>query len=83
MKFSHGFFLTLLAIIFTIGLTFLSVELPALVDTFLHRNIAFLDVATGAGAESEYKTELLPSPLDWICLCRCDYTTDYRRIHHQ
>jgi len=50
--------LTLLAIIFTIGLTFASVEFPRLVDSFLHQKINFLDVATGSGAESDFKTEL-------------------------
>jgi HEAT repeat protein/protein-S-isoprenylcysteine O-methyltransferase Ste14 len=57
-KFVYGFLLTLLAIIFTIGLTFASLELPRLLDSFLHRNVDFLDVATGSGAESDYKTEL-------------------------
>ncbi len=57
-RFAYGFLLTLLAIIFTIGLTFASLELPRLVDSFLHRNFDFLDVATGSGAESDYKTEL-------------------------
>jgi HEAT repeat protein/protein-S-isoprenylcysteine O-methyltransferase Ste14 len=58
LKLSHGILLTVLAIIFTIGLTFASVELPGLVDSFLHRHVDFLDVATGSGAESEFKTEL-------------------------
>jgi HEAT repeat protein/protein-S-isoprenylcysteine O-methyltransferase Ste14 len=58
IRFAHGFLLTLLAIIFTIALTFASLELPRLVDSFLHRNVDFLDVATGSGAESDYKTGL-------------------------
>lgn len=58
IKSSFGLFLTLLAIAFTIGLTFVSVELPRVVDSFLNQNFDSLDVATGSGAESEYKTSL-------------------------
>lgn len=66
LKLSHGILLTLLAITFTIGLTFASIELPRLVDSFLHRNIDFLDVATVSKDHanrdpegiSEFKTEL-------------------------
>lgn len=51
-------FLALLAIIFTIGLTFASVELPRLLDTLIGKNIDTLDVATGLNTLSDYKTEL-------------------------
>jgi len=65
-KLSHGILLTLLALIFTIGLTFASIELPRLVDSFLGRNIGTPDVATVSrdrdywDPESigEFKTEL-------------------------
>lgn len=58
IKLSLGFFLTILAAIFTIGLTFASVELPRIVDTLLHEKIDFLDVATGLDEVTAYKTEL-------------------------
>lgn len=58
IKLSHGLLLTLLAIIFTIGLTFSSVELPRLVDLFLYQKFDFPDVGTGSGADSEFKTDL-------------------------
>ena len=58
IKFSHGLLLTLLAVVFTIGLTFVFVELPAIVDNFLHQHFNFPGVATGAGGMTEYKTEL-------------------------
>ena len=54
----HFSFLALLAIIFTIGLTFASIELPRLLDTFLAKNVETPDVATGMNALSDYKTEL-------------------------
>ena len=54
----HFSFLALLAIIFTIGLTFASIELPRLLDTFLAKNVETPDVATGLNALSDYKTEL-------------------------
>jgi len=61
IKLSHGIILTLLAVIFTIGLTFASVELPRLADKLLDRNIDFLDVATGQNELTDYKTELFLS----------------------
>jgi len=51
-------FLALLAVIFTIGLTFASVELPRLLDTFLAKNIDTPDVVTGQDAQSAYRTDL-------------------------
>jgi HEAT repeat protein/protein-S-isoprenylcysteine O-methyltransferase Ste14 len=58
LKLSHGLLLTLLALIFTIGLTFTSVELPRLVDSFLNQKFNFPNIGTGAGANSEFKTDL-------------------------
>jgi HEAT repeat protein/protein-S-isoprenylcysteine O-methyltransferase Ste14 len=57
-RFKHLSFLAFLAIIFTIGLTFASIELPRLLDAFLAKNIDTPDVATGLNALSDYKTEL-------------------------
>jgi protein-S-isoprenylcysteine O-methyltransferase Ste14 len=51
-------FLTLLAIVFTAGLTFASVELPRSLDAFLNENISTPDVATGLNELSNYKTDL-------------------------
>ncbi len=61
IKLNHGILLTLLALVFTLGLTFASVELPRLVDTLLHKNIDFLDVATGQDELTAYKTEIFLS----------------------
>ncbi len=58
IKFIHGLLLTLLAIVFTIGLTFSSVELPRLVDSFLHQKLNFPNIGTGSGGDSEFKTDL-------------------------
>lgn len=51
-------FLTLLALVFTIGLTFTAVELPKLADSFLDRSVNFPDLATGQNADTEYYTQL-------------------------
>ena len=58
IKLSHGLLLTLLALIFTIGLTFASVELPRLVDSYMSQKMNFPNIGTGAGAESEFKTNV-------------------------
>lgn len=58
LKLSHGILLTLLAVIFMIGLTFASIELPRLIDDFLGKNINTPNVATGLNELSDYKTEL-------------------------
>jgi HEAT repeat protein/protein-S-isoprenylcysteine O-methyltransferase Ste14 len=50
--------LALLAVVFTVGLTFASVELPRLLDTFLAKAIDTPDVATGQDAMSDQKTTL-------------------------
>jgi len=53
-RFKHLSALTLLAVVFTIGLTFASVELPRLLDAFLAQKIDTPDVATGFDAQDEY-----------------------------
>ncbi len=58
MNLKHGLCLTLLALIFTAGLTFSSIELPRPLDAFLYKSIDTLDVATGLNELSDYKTEL-------------------------
>jgi HEAT repeat protein/protein-S-isoprenylcysteine O-methyltransferase Ste14 len=58
IKFMHGLVLTLLALIFTIGLTFASLELPKMADSFLSQKFNFPSIETGQGAESEFKTGL-------------------------
>ena len=58
IKLSHMLLLTLLALIFTIGLTFASVELPRLVDSFIGQKFNFPNIGTGSGAESEFKTNV-------------------------
>jgi len=65
-KLSNSLLLTFIAIIFTIGLTFASIELPRLVDSVLGRNIGAPDVATVSGDRTnwdpdgtgQFKTEL-------------------------
>jgi HEAT repeat protein/protein-S-isoprenylcysteine O-methyltransferase Ste14 len=54
----HFSFLALLAVIFTIGLTFASIEVPRLLDTFLAKNVDTPDVATGLDEMSGYRTDL-------------------------
>ncbi len=46
--------LTLLAMTFTIGLTFVSIELPRLADSFLGKEFEFLDVATISKDHPDY-----------------------------
>jgi protein-S-isoprenylcysteine O-methyltransferase Ste14/ubiquinone biosynthesis protein UbiJ len=58
IKISHGLLLLLLAIIFTTGLTFVSVELPQLLDSFLHKKVDFPSIVTGLNESSDLKTEL-------------------------
>jgi HEAT repeat protein/protein-S-isoprenylcysteine O-methyltransferase Ste14 len=58
IKMSHGLLLTLLALIFTIGLTFASVELPRLADSLIGRTFDFPNIGTGSGADSEFKTNV-------------------------
>jgi HEAT repeat protein len=58
MEVKQGIALTLLALVFTVGLTFASIELPGLLDAFLEKNVNTLDVATGLNELSAWKTEL-------------------------
>ncbi|MBN2206548.1 MAG: HEAT repeat domain-containing protein [Candidatus Aminicenantes bacterium] len=65
--------LILLALVFTIGLTFASLELPRLLDGILARTIDTPDVATGLDAASKYKTDLYLRatrlrPIGYACL---------------
>ncbi|MCB9208219.1 MAG: HEAT repeat domain-containing protein [Ignavibacteriales bacterium] len=57
-KFSNSFLLITLAIVFTISLTFASIELPRLADNLLHQNYNFVNVYTGGDDLQELKTEL-------------------------
>jgi HEAT repeat protein/protein-S-isoprenylcysteine O-methyltransferase Ste14 len=65
--------LVLLALVFTAGLMFASVELPKAVDQALHQKVGSLDVATGQDEITAYKTELYLSHyhirlIGYICL---------------
>ncbi len=57
-KFTTSFLLLTLAIIFTIGLTFASIELPRIADNKIGENLNFVNVYTGGGDLQEIKTEL-------------------------
>lgn len=46
LRLSHGLPLSVLALVFTIGLTFASVELPKVVDSLIGENFQFPDVST-------------------------------------
>jgi len=50
--------ITLLALVFTVGLTFTAVELPKLADSYLSKMVNSPRVATGQDSENEYKSEL-------------------------
>lgn len=50
--------LTILALVFTLGLTFTAVEIPGLLDSFLGRTITTPALATGQDADTAYKTRL-------------------------
>jgi len=53
-----GILLTFLALAFTLGLTFASVELPRLADSLLKETGIFPNLATGQDEITDYKTEL-------------------------
>ena len=57
-KFTTSFLLLTLAVIFTIGLTFASIELPRVTDNLIGENLNFVNVYTGGGDLQEIKTEL-------------------------
>jgi len=50
--------LSLLALIFTIGLTFAAVELPRLADRYLQQQVSFPRLSTGQDTETAEKTRL-------------------------
>ena len=56
--FVHAILFTSLAVVFTIGLTFASVELPRLLSSFLHQTVSHPDVDSHADELSIYRTEL-------------------------
>jgi len=58
LKVHNAFLLSILAILFTIGLTFASIELPKITDDLFHEKVNFVDVYTGGGDLQEIKTEL-------------------------
>jgi len=65
--------LIVIALVFTVGLMYASVELPSAVDRMIADNIQFLDVATGQDALTDYKTELYLSRyhirlIGYVCL---------------
>lgn len=72
-KRANIFFLMLMALVFTIGLTFVSVEIPKVIDKLVSQKADFLDVATGQDELTEYKTELFLShyhirTIGYLCL---------------
>lgn len=58
MKWHSATFLFGLALVFTVSLTFVSVELPRLADSFLQKSVDLPDVATGLDGQNAYRTEL-------------------------
>lgn len=70
---TSGILLTLMALIFTIGLTFASVELPALLDRLIGDYFNFPSVATGQDAASVWQEQVYISHyhiriIGYICL---------------
>lgn len=60
-KWTSGLLLLLLAVIFSIGLTFASVELPGLLQKALYDKVPALDGDSHADESTEYRTELFMS----------------------
>jgi protein-S-isoprenylcysteine O-methyltransferase Ste14 len=58
-KWTFGFYLTALALVFSIGLTFASVELPRLLHSALVKATPALDGDSHADEMTDYRTELL------------------------
>jgi len=58
IRFAHALLLTLLAVIFTIGLTFASVELPRLADSFLQQTVSHPGGDSHANDLDVFKAEL-------------------------
>jgi hypothetical protein len=72
-RFTTSFLLLILAIIFTIGLTFASIELPSKIDNFIGSNATAVNVYTGGGEFQEIKTQLFIQhyhlrTIGYICL---------------
>ncbi|MCW8849851.1 MAG: HEAT repeat domain-containing protein, partial [Melioribacteraceae bacterium] len=72
-KFTTSFLLLILAIIFTIGLTFASIELPSKIDNFIGTSVTAVNVYTGGGELQEIKTQLFIQhyhlrTIGYICL---------------
>ncbi len=61
LRFSRMLFLVSLALVFTVGLSFASVELPNLVDGALIEGVHTPDIETNTGEGSRLKTELFIS----------------------
>ena len=57
-KFTTSLLLLILAIIFTIALTFASIELPSIVDDYIGNNLSSVNIYTGGGELQEIKTQL-------------------------
>jgi hypothetical protein len=55
---TSGIFLTVLALVFSIGLTFASVELPRLLNEALNKTTPSIDVDTHADEMTEFRTDL-------------------------
>jgi hypothetical protein len=60
-KWTSGFFLILLAVIFSIGLTFASVELPGLLNKALYGAVPALEGDSHADQSAVFRTELFIS----------------------
>src|SRR5512139_1335754 len=58
VRLRHMSLLVLLALVFTIGLTFASVAAPRLLDAYLAKTIDTPDIATGQDDVSDLKTDL-------------------------
>ena len=58
MKFGHSLFLTLLAIIFAVGLTFASIELPRLADSLLKDKLDYPGFDSRANESNIFTAEL-------------------------
>jgi HEAT repeat protein/protein-S-isoprenylcysteine O-methyltransferase Ste14 len=58
MNAKQALLLTLLALVFTIGLTFASIEVPSLLDAYVGEHIDSINVATGLNEQSTWKTEV-------------------------
>lgn len=72
-KFLNTSLLPILAVVFTIGLTFASIELPRITDNLIGQNVNIVNVYTGGGDLQDIKTELFIQhfhlrTIGYICL---------------